>query len=291
VYSSKPIVLLFKNGILTGGFFSILLDILGKASERTAYEKGPAREMSSKYTELVMKCTWKLIKSIPVLLQDKNIKLDELILSVHVFLQAYPPAEWKRRIDDQIPQADMPLRTVKTILSMVLSAVGNSYTQWTFKIDNPEASHAVQYLEQMARSGAKKSPTPVASKPLARVASVENSEKLSESDIKSKLDSIFDMISNKDETKRGIQDLYQFQSRHPYALSLVEERLAQSGNYFQGYVRRSLAHLEETEAENRPKEYEKENADQGPAIVASDLNGGSSESHKKESVSVLIFTN
>jgi cytoskeleton-associated protein 5 len=244
--------------------------------------------MSSKYTELVMKCTWKLIKSIPVLLEDKSIKLDELILSVHDFLQAYPPAEWKRRIDDQIPQADMPLRTVKTILSMVFSAVGDSYTQWTFKIDIPEASHAVQYLEQMARSGSKKSPTPVASKPLDQRASLGRSEKLSDADVKSKLDSIFDMISNKDETKRGIQDLHQFQSRHPYALSLVEERLAQSGNYFQGYVRRSLAHLEETEAENRPEEYEKENADQEPAIVASELNGGTSDTHKKETVSFII---
>lgn len=247
--------------------------------------------MSSKYTELVMKCTWKLIKSIPGLLQDKNLKLDELILSVHDFLQAYPPNEWKRRIDAQIPQADMPLRTVKTILSMVFSTVGDSYTQWTFKIATPESSHAVQYLEQMARSGSKKSPTPVASKPISPKPDFKPSDKWSDADIKSKLDSIFDMISNKDETKRAIQDLHQFRTQHPYALSFIEERLAQSGNYFQGYVRRSLAHLEELEAESRPEEREKEKADREPAVVSGGLVGDSTVENKKEVVSITLLEN
>ena len=45
---------------------------------------------------------------------------------------------------------------------------------------------------------------------------------------------------DKDQTKSGIYDLFEFQKRHPYANGLVEQVLSSTGAYFQGYVRRGL---------------------------------------------------
>jgi hypothetical protein len=42
--------------------------------------------------------------------------------------------------------------------------------------------------------------------------------------------------------------LYEFQKNHSYAHELIEDRLSQSGAYFQGYIRRGMNHLKESEA-------------------------------------------
>lgn len=203
-------------------------------------------DFQSKHTELVMKCTWKLIKAIPQMLQEKSLEIAPLLLDVHEFLMAYPPLEWKRRISLQVPQADMPLRTVKTILSMILSAVGNDFASHATLIHDQEGSHALQYLRQMSESGdKKKSPPPQKSVQIKHPLPMPVPERLSIDQIKEKLASIFEKISNKEQTKTGIQELHQFQKSHPYAQDLIEERLLQTGAYFQGYIRRGLAHLDE----------------------------------------------
>jgi hypothetical protein len=68
---------------------------------------------------------------------------------------------------------------------------------------------------------------------------------LSNEEIKHKLDFIFQKISNKEQTKQGMQELYDFKKEHSYASAAVESKLDTVGAYFQGYIRRGLAHLEE----------------------------------------------
>ena len=64
-------------------------------------------------------------------------------------------------------------------------------------------------------------------------------------DLSNSLNDIFEKILNKDLTKLGIKELYEFKLQYPYAMELIEEKLNQTGAYFQGYIRRGLAHLEE----------------------------------------------
>ena len=206
-----------------------MLEILGISAQKMLDLSGNDLICQSKHTELVMKCTWKLIKTIPQMLQEKSLDIPPLLLDVHNFLVRTPPLEWKRRSSLSIPQADMPLRTVKTILSIVLNNIGNGYESYIFLITDHNNSHAVQYLKQMSDSSKK-----------------ENSLSVNES--KSRLSVIFDKISNKEETKMGIQELYEFQKNHPNAGYLIEERLSQTGAYFQGYIRRGLNHLKESES-------------------------------------------
>lgn len=206
-----------------------MLEILAKSAEKMLALSDISLINQSKHTELVMKCTWKLIKSIPQMLQEHSLDIPPLLLDIHNFLVRTPPLEWKRRSSLSIPQADMPLRTVKTILSMILNNIGNGYESQIYLIPDPANSHAVQYLKQMGDSSKK-------------------DKSLSVSEIQTSLAVIFDKISNKEETKMGIQELYEFQKNHPYAEELIEDRLSQSGAYFQGYIRRGLNHLKESEA-------------------------------------------
>jgi cytoskeleton-associated protein 5 len=206
-----------------------MLDILGKSAEKMLDLSDISLITQSKHTELVMKCTWKLIKAIPQMLQDQLLDIPPLLLDIHDFLVRTSPLEWKRRAALSIPQADMPLRTVKTILSMILNNIGKGYEAYITLIPDPANSYAVQYLKQMGDL-------------------TKKDKSLSGDEIKASLAIIFDKISNKEETKIGIQELYEFQKNHAYAHELIEDRLSQSGAYFQGYIRRGLNHLKESEA-------------------------------------------
>ena len=234
-----------------------MLDILGQSAQNMLELSEYELLKQSKHTELVMKCTWKLIKAIPQMLQESSLDIASLLHNIHDFLLATPPLEWKRRSSISIPQADMPLRTVKTILSMIISNIGERYVDYIFLIQDPISSHAVQYLKQISNSTRK-----------------DNG--LSSEEIKSRLEVIFEKISNKEETKLGIQELYEFQKNHSYASELVEDRLSQTGAYFQGYIRRGLNALRESEASE--SEFAKSSQDN---VTKTDTNMNYSKSKPK----------
>lgn len=232
--------------------------------------------LQSKYIELVMKCIWKLTKIIPQLISTNSLDISQLMLDVHNFLLSSPPSEWKRRtLEKVIPQADMPLRTVKTIIHELVTILSDDVYQYLDLISDAKTSHAVAYLKQMLDSDKKKklgttnlssNPTnpkiPSAGPGMMVTASFEDTssiktspsklpkpssplpfsenDKLSYEQIQSQLSGIFDKIRDKDQTKSGIYDLFEFQKRHPYANGLVEQVLSSTGAYFQGYVRRGL---------------------------------------------------
>jgi cytoskeleton-associated protein 5 len=251
--------------------FAILLNLLGNSSDLLAKMEGKELASQSKTTELIMKCIWKLIKTIPQLIEEKSLNVDSLLLEVHEFLKNHPPTEWKRRITANVPQADMPLRTVKTILSMILNSLGQNVFSHMVLISNAESSHVFAYLKQMIESGEKKK-----NKENEYGLPSSNAVKMSFDELKAVLDSIFAKISRKEETKIGIQELYQFKKMHPYATDIVEERLSNSGGYIQGYIKRGLIQLEE--AEKMPAQEKSVNVIQMNVPVASK----SSEEDKKE---------
>ncbi|EGD82847.1 hypothetical protein PTSG_03479 [Salpingoeca rosetta] len=71
-----------------------------------------------RFTELIMKCLWKLTKTLAEHLSEINVA--QLLREIHEFLVAHPPVEWKKRSND------MPLRTMKTILNSLVKALGSS---------------------------------------------------------------------------------------------------------------------------------------------------------------------
>jgi cytoskeleton-associated protein 5 len=187
-------------------------------------------DIQVKYGELVMKCLWKITKVIPSFLESGTLLVDLLLLEINSFLNSVPPQFWKHRIlETGNSQADMPLRTVKTILHELVNALNENVMQFTNVL--PEAqNHTTAYLRQMLLNVKKRSTAVVPKQ---------------EIDFSSRLDSIFVQIANKDETKFGIQRLFEIQKKYPSIIPLVNEKLSKTGTYFQGYIKRGLVSMEE----------------------------------------------
>ena len=139
---------------------SILLSILEQSSLKTVENAqfDPSSVASqSKFSELTMKCIWKMTKVVPQLIEGNSLDVSDLILSVDKFLANTPPIEWKKRAADKIiPQADMPLRTVKTILNEMVNVLGESIFEYVHNISDIEKSHALLYLRQMVEQEKRK---------------------------------------------------------------------------------------------------------------------------------------
>ncbi|KAJ1559763.1 Microtubule-associated protein, microtubule dynamics during spindle orientation, partial [Cladochytrium tenue] len=225
-----------------------------------------------KFTELIMKCIWKMTKVIPQLIEQGSLNVSELLFTVHTFLKNTPPVEWKRRAAEKItPQADMPLRTVKTILHELVAELGDQVMDNIGMIDDPGRSATVTYLKQMIESGRRKNGQPAAnsasppavqtdggarmsersSPPAAATSGYEpvvrqqpkslaqrspRTAGLTEEEADMQLTVVFSRIGQKDETKQGIADLHDFRKRHPEHEDLVQKHLLRTGSYFQGYI-------------------------------------------------------
>ncbi|KAJ3202313.1 Microtubule-associated protein, microtubule dynamics during spindle orientation, partial [Dinochytrium kinnereticum] len=276
--------------------FSTLLNLLQQSTMETIKASPQDVATHAKYTELVMKCLWKMTKVIPQLFEQNVLDAGKLILAIHEFLEVSPPSDWKRRAAEKtIPQADMPLRTVKTILHEIVSVFGENAMDYAALISDQERSHAVTYLRSLidqARKKASGSSTAVASRetsnPSSRASPVEHmlsrttgaiqqspgstytngingtsgrpenlplpapklnsrpmSPSLRESEADRRIAIIFQKMSQKDETKQGISDLYEFRKNHPEAEEVVKAYYERTSPYFRSYIRRALLTLDE----------------------------------------------
>ncbi|KAJ3195014.1 Microtubule-associated protein, microtubule dynamics during spindle orientation [Irineochytrium annulatum] len=259
---------------------SVLLNLMQQSTMATLQADPSEVAGHAKYTELVMKCVWKMTKVISQLLEQNLLDPTKLLLTIHEFLEISPPSDWKRRLQEKtIPQADMPLRTIKTILHEIVSFYGDSYVNFLSLIPDPQRSHAVQYLKQLLEQEKKKNgvlskaissesrsePASLGPSPPNRFAAEPPSPPesqtppdicrpttgcLTDEEADHELTVIFARIGQKDETKQGIADLYAFKKRHPECESRVAAHLGVTGNYFQGYIKRGLAALEADERDS-----------------------------------------
>jgi cytoskeleton-associated protein 5 len=190
------------------------------------------QNLNDKYSELVMKCMWKITKVLGNLISSRRIVVEDLLFDIHVFLLHAPPQYWKRKsLESKDTQADMPLRTVKTIIHEVVGALGGEAMDYALLLPNSQQNHVVNYIRQMVINLEKKN------KPVAAP----------KTDLAHQLDDIFTLISDKENTKNGILKLYEFQRQNPAEFRMVEDRISQTGSYFQGYIHRGLAGLKQSE--------------------------------------------
>ena len=183
-----------------------------------------ADSTQSKYAELVMKCLWKLTKALQATIQSGRLMVPDLLFDLHKFLTTTPPPEWKRRAMEKLPLGDMPLRTVKTILHELVTAVGvDILDQLALVLDEPKRSVVYSYLQHMLESSgmlekqdmklaqdapASQQHSPAKqSSPLKEVAApvsggVPMPRGLSDREAVLAVDQIFARISSKEETKQ-----------------------------------------------------------------------------------------
>lgn len=108
------------------------------------------------YTELIMKCIWKLAKTIQGTLKSGVLCPDQLIYQINKFFLVMPPTEWKQRLKDNVPLGELPLRTVKTILLELVNGLGEDIFDHLGLINDARHSGIYPYIVHMLESSKKK---------------------------------------------------------------------------------------------------------------------------------------
>lgn len=134
--------------------FSALLLILVRCAQPLRSMEDSAQQ--AKFGDLIMKCIWKLTKTIKECVAAGTLKPNELLADMNDFLVSISPPDWKRRAQEGVPLGDMPLRTVKTVLVELSSGMGDEVFNHLDLIQDPTKSAIHQYLVHM--TGSKKRP-------------------------------------------------------------------------------------------------------------------------------------
>ncbi|XP_076313305.1 msps cytoskeleton-associated protein 5 [Tachypleus tridentatus] len=208
---------------------------------------------SDRYTELVMKCLWKMLRMMSQYINELNI--DRILLDLHVFLKTYPSSYWRDR------SSDTPIRTVKTILYTLVKFKGEEIMKHLMLISNRQESDLVNYLQKilhMNKDGDRKSSRSSTGSTPKHVeegdenkleGSIPGSRKSKSSPMRlsksthETLAEIFKKIGSKERTKEGLVELHEFQLKHPEAD--IEPFLQGSSEFFQNYIRRGLKAIEQ----------------------------------------------
>ncbi|EST07076.1 CLASP N-terminal domain protein [Kalmanozyma brasiliensis GHG001] len=244
--------------------YGACLQMLTEATEDLRELEGELLETRSKFSELLVKCLWKIAKRLEDSLSQGQVEPQQLFADVESFLQAIAPSEWRQRAQDGVPLADLPLRTVKIILSHTSNHFGEEALSMLDMIPQPENSYVYKYLIRMLNTAAEGSAADTAAvadvdgdavaKPRSgsngaaheRTNSQNGNGNGSVADEASsthhaELRDIFQRISNKSESRQGIRELYEFQKRNPHLEKHVENSLQKTGPIFQRFIKRALA--------------------------------------------------
>jgi len=260
--------------------FGACLTILTDATEDLEELKNNGDEIilqkRVKFSELIIKCLWKITRKLNASLQDELIDPTILLQDLERFMQAIPPSEWKRRASIGLPLGEMPLRTIKVIITHIGSCFGEEALDLLDGIPNAEQSHVYKFLLRVCdRSGtvnglgveeeemiAESHDVPASpmmqrkqSTMLSRGAlptspskgsiSSQSSPRVEKEDpeatVNAELRGIFDRIAHKSESRAAIKDLYLFQRRHPHKEANIQRSLESTGPIFQKFIKRALA--------------------------------------------------
>ncbi|KXS18928.1 ARM repeat-containing protein [Gonapodya prolifera JEL478] len=153
-------VRILDNGDINESF-RVLLSYLDSSSQ-VLFALVQARDESRipsqhKLVELIMKCLWKLTKQLRAMVESNSIQVNKLLYDINTFFISTPPSEWKNRANNKFPHGDMPLRTVKTILSELARALGESIHQQFDLIEEPSRSYVYSYVTHMVSRNAQHS--------------------------------------------------------------------------------------------------------------------------------------
>lgn len=263
-------VKVLENSDKNSSISALLSLLLSSAAELRNVDESNAA-MKTKYTELIMKCLWKLARMTKESLATDQLQASQLLLDINNFFMDTAPAEWKRRASDNVPLGDMPLRTMKTLLSELVAYYGDSVYDHLDLVEDPHLSFVYPYLHHMLETKQRKgngesngngdvnSPrtsvtSPIKAVPLGLQAAspAPASPSMHETEINNRLTEIFTKIGTREDTKQGIADLYEFQKMYPQSEHKITAQLAKTGTYFQSYIRRGLANIAAEEAERNP---------------------------------------
>ncbi|XP_014295332.1 protein mini spindles isoform X1 [Microplitis demolitor] len=181
-----------------------------------------------KYEELVMKCLWKIVKTISN--WSTELDYDTILLTVHQFFKDYPSSWWKTR------HSDMPVRTVKTVLHSMTKIKGSSILNHLTMINNIHESELRSYLNRLIEMINSNSNN------INSGSSTITKQKHLSKEMHTQLTEIFRKIGSKQHTQEGLAQLYDFKQQHPEAD--IQPFLVKSHQFFQNFIEQGLKSID-----------------------------------------------
>ncbi|XP_041052921.1 cytoskeleton-associated protein 5 isoform X2 [Carcharodon carcharias] len=191
-----------------------------------------------KFSELVMKCLWRMIRLLPSNVNIINV--DRILLDIHNFMRVFPRERLKQM------KSDLPMRTQKTLLHTLCKLLGPKIMDHLALIENKNESELEAYLRRVTKHSMALSGGKIDSETEKGGSTIEDKE--SKAKISETLAEIFKKIGSKENTREGLAELYEY--RKKYSDADIEPFLRKSSQFFQNYIERGLR-LVENEREGK----------------------------------------
>ncbi|XP_060931884.1 cytoskeleton-associated protein 5 isoform X3 [Limanda limanda] len=181
-----------------------------------------------KFSELVMKCLWRMTRHLPETID--SINLDRILLDVHNFMKVFPKEKLKQ------VKNDIPHRTLKTLLHTLCKLTGPKILDHLSMIENRNESELEAHLRQVVRQPGNLSG--LKSDRGNEKGGLRTDERMSKAKVSDILSEIFKKIGSKENTKEGLTELYEYKQK--YSDADLEPFLKNTSQFFQSYVERGL---------------------------------------------------
>ncbi|KAM4618375.1 cytoskeleton-associated protein 5 [Polymixia lowei] len=208
---------------------------------------------SPMFSELVMKCLWRMIRFLPETIN--SINLDRILLDVHNFMKVFPKDKLKQL------KSDVPHRTLKTLLHTLCKLTGAKILDHLSMIENRNESELEAHLRRVVKHSGN-----LSGLKLDRgneKSGLRTEDRMSKAKVSDILSEIFKKIGSKENTKEGLTELYEYKQK--YSDADLEPFLRNTSQFFQSYVERGLRMIEsEREGKGRPAVIPQHGLDSGP---------------------------
>uniref|UniRef100_H0V983 Cytoskeleton-associated protein 5 n=1 Tax=Cavia porcellus TaxID=10141 RepID=H0V983_CAVPO len=191
-----------------------------------------ATASSPKFSELVMKCLWRMVRLLPDTIN--SINLDRILLDIHIFMKVFPKEKLKQC------KSEFPIRTLKTLLHTLCKLKGPKILDHLTMIDNKNESELEAHLCRMMKHSMDQAGSKSEKETEKGASRID--EKSSKAKVNDFLAEIFKKIGSKENTKEGLAELYEYKKK--YSDADIEPFLKNSSQFFQSYVERGLRVIE-----------------------------------------------